>query len=330
MNAPGARGGLSAVPLFAGIDAPDLERVEHFMTPFAVDAGAQLFRQGDRSDRMHVIEHGLVEIRSELTAGTTRLLGSVGRSSLLGEVSLLGGGSRSATALAVEETNGWMLHHTGLESLRVDPAAGSIEIMARLTELVLRRLRERYEAIARELPDGGEEDPPPLSHGVALPDSQQLASSEYLATLLCFRAFHDRAQVAAMTREGVVVELPPGSWVLARGVVPEDALLVLRGALAVSIRRAGRARSVGLAGPGRLVGLAGALDGGASPVLAHAREHVIAVRLPADRLRAMLRRSDPVARLFSASLAGDIARAVRQAERPTAGQAVEVAATAQS
>ena len=93
---------------------------------------------------------------------------------------------------------------------------------------------------------------------------------------------------------------------------------MLRGALDVSLRRARTARRVRLAGPGRLVGYVGALDGGPSPVTAHAREPVVLLALPARRVAEMLRDPSAAARRFSAGLAEDVARALRQAERPIA------------
>jgi hypothetical protein len=62
----------------------------------------------------------------------------------------------------------------------------------------------------------------------------------------------------------------------------------------------------------------GALDGGLSPVMAHAREPVVLLALPARRVAGMLRDPNAAARRFSAGLAEDIARALRQAERPIA------------
>ena len=81
-----------------------------------------------------------------------------------------------------------------------------------------------------------------------------------------------------------------------------------------------------LAGPGRFVGHVGALDGGSSSVVAHARDPVVIVRLDAARVRAMLR--DPVltSRRFAAGVAEDVARALRQAERPIARMQTDPAA----
>jgi CRP-like cAMP-binding protein len=105
-----------------------------------------------------------------------------------------------------------------------------------------------------------------------------------------------------------------------------ELLLVIRGALDVSIRGSHTARRVRLAGPGRFVGHVGALDGGSSPVVARARDPVVIVRLDASRVRAMLRDPALASRRFAAGIAEDLARALRQAERPIARMETEPAA----
>ena len=68
-----------------------------------VPAGSVLFRQGDSSDAMFVVHSGL--IRLTLRAGAEiREIGTVGPGEFFGEASLLSGGTRSASAEAVEPT----------------------------------------------------------------------------------------------------------------------------------------------------------------------------------------------------------------------------------
>jgi len=83
------------------------------MARFEIAPGQRLFRQGDLRGRMHVIEHGRVELQVELGAARTRALAELGPGELLGETSLLGGGRRTATAVAREPTSGWVLDRVG-------------------------------------------------------------------------------------------------------------------------------------------------------------------------------------------------------------------------
>ena len=83
------------------------------MARFEIAPGQRLFRQGDLRGRMHVIEHGRVELQVELGRARTRALAELGPGELLGETSLLGGGRRTATAVAREPTSGWVLDRVG-------------------------------------------------------------------------------------------------------------------------------------------------------------------------------------------------------------------------
>jgi len=304
--------------LLAGLTTVALERISHFIAPFEAAAGEVLFRQGDQSDRMYVIEEGTVEIRSTRASGDFLRLATLGVADIVGETSLLAGSPRTATALVLERTSGWMLHRSGVEMLRSDPGEGAVELMARLTELALARLRSRYEAIASALPGEARAEAQDAVDAGALPPGNEWVTLDYIAGLLCFRNYHDRAQIRAVIGDRYPVELAPETVVIAPDLPTTHLLLVLRGALDVSVRRSHSAQRVRLAGPGRFVGHAGALDGMPSPVVAHTREHAVLLPLPAAWVQATLRDSRPYARQFSAALANDIASALRHAERPMA------------
>jgi CRP-like cAMP-binding protein len=312
--------------LFAGIARSDVDRLEHFMARFETAAGERLFRQGDQSACMHLIERGRIDVHVETTGTRTQALAQLGPGEVLGEISLLGAGTRTATAVAVEPTSGWVLYRAGFETLRIDSGAGSVELMARIAELAVSRLRARYEKIASEL---GEDDVTPLAASApraAVPAAAALCTPDYLHSLLCFRAFHDHEQIAAAIGAAAPYELPRGSTVTAPDGASAQLLLVLRGAVDVSARRGATAQRVRLAGPGRFIGHLGVLDRGPSPVVAHARERVVLVALPGERVRKMLRDPSAVARRFSAAIAEDTAWALRQAERPIARTSAAIAA----
>ena len=267
---------------------------------------------------MHLIEHGRVEMQVEMAGGRTRTLADLGPGALFGEISLLGAGRRTASAVVREPTSGWILYLAGFQTLRLDGAEGSVELMARIAELAVARLRARYESVAADL---GEDPAGPFAAAppeVAVPAARALFTPDYLHSLLCFHAFHDYRQIAAAIGDAVPYELPRGSTVSSPDAARDELLLVVRGAVDVSVRQGPRAQRVRLAGPGRFVGHVGALDTGPSPVFAHARERVVLLALSGERVRAMMRDPSAVARRLSAAIAEDVARALHHAERPVA------------
>lgn len=139
------------------------------------------------------------------------------------------------------------------------------------------------------------------------------------------RAFVRRDVAAETTRRIVLCEVSVGTgavepqvlcaaWAWWRDVRLMTWCLFRRaGTRPASSDREGAYR-VRLVGPGRFVGHVGVLDGGPGPVVARTRERAVLIRLPAGRVREMLREPSAVARRFSAALAEDVARA---RSRPT-------------
>ena len=184
--ANGAQIALAEIPLFAGLAPGTVERLERFMARFEIASGERLFLQDDHSGRMHVIEHGRLEVQVELPAGHRQALAELGPGELLGETSLLGGGRRVATAVAREPTSGWVLDRAGFEMLRLDVSAGAVELMARITELAVARLRARYQMIAAVLGGDGDAPASTATREAAIPAAAGLATPDYLRGLLCF------------------------------------------------------------------------------------------------------------------------------------------------
>src|SRR5205807_6074684 len=131
------------------------------------------------------------------SSGEVTTLATVGPGETLGEMSLLTGARRTGTAIVSEDISGWVLHRSSHELLRLDAGAGAVELAARLTEIVLARLRDRYAAIGAELAEGDPEplDAPPRDRPVAA--AVNVAPAAYLRSLLCFRHFHDDEQIEA-------------------------------------------------------------------------------------------------------------------------------------
>ena len=309
---------LGDVPLLAGLDRSDIERLQHFMARFAVGEGEHLFHQHDHTECMHMIAEGRVAVRVETAGGGTHTLAELGPGQVLGEISLFQSATRSASAVPLEPTRGWALHHTALETLRMDGAASSVEITARLSELVVARLRTRYQQLVEELGDGEGVSAKTPRAGSPEPVPADLYRPDYLRSLLCFRAFHDEDEVIAALGGAEPYELPRGSVVPTSSDGADVLALVIRGAVDVSLRRGESALCVRLAGPGRFVGHLGVLDAGPALVTAYARERVVLAPVEGERIRMMLRDPAAVARRLASAIADDAARALRHAERPIA------------
>lgn len=90
---------LRTVPLFADLDSRSLDAVSVLAREVEVPAGEVLMQQGEPGDAFFVIAEGTLHV--ERAGGTARSMSSGG---FLGEIALLEGGPRTATATCVTDS----------------------------------------------------------------------------------------------------------------------------------------------------------------------------------------------------------------------------------
>ena len=88
---------LARVPLFAGLSPDDLETLATVTSTRALDVGELLTEEGEPGDEFFVIERGVVTITAR-----DEQLRTLGPGDFLGEIAILFGGTRTATAVATE------------------------------------------------------------------------------------------------------------------------------------------------------------------------------------------------------------------------------------
>jgi putative ABC transport system ATP-binding protein len=113
---------LSRCPLFQHTTPAALTEVAQKMVRELAAPGTPIVRQGDEGDKFYVIRHGVVEVTRE-TEGETAVVAVLGRGDHFGEVALLSGGTRNATAVAREPTVLYSLRKVDfLEALASSPS----------------------------------------------------------------------------------------------------------------------------------------------------------------------------------------------------------------
>ncbi|MDF9407524.1 cyclic nucleotide-binding domain-containing protein [Pelotomaculum isophthalicicum JI] len=95
---------LKKIPFFEGLDARTLEFFARCATLIKVKKGEMIFREGQTSDKMYIIVQGKVEISRTGKDGQVRILAQLEHPDMLGEMTLLDGKPRSATAIAGEDS----------------------------------------------------------------------------------------------------------------------------------------------------------------------------------------------------------------------------------
>jgi uncharacterized membrane protein len=94
---------VKAIPLFESLEDDDLHALANRLREVKVEAGGSVFAQGDEGDAVYVIEEGAVDI----VAGSGKqkvIVASLFKQQYFGELALLDGAPRSATAVASRPT----------------------------------------------------------------------------------------------------------------------------------------------------------------------------------------------------------------------------------
>ncbi|HEU0032613.1 MAG TPA: DUF1003 domain-containing protein [Kofleriaceae bacterium] len=137
---------LSQIQLFAQLDDDERGVLAQAMTERTLAAGEPLFRLGDPGDSMFIVQSGAVELFVKDTAGQKIVLHTARPGDFFGELSLLDGGSRTASAIANEPANLFVLDREDLLQLfrkRPDAALDMLAAMGRMTRKANALLRER-------------------------------------------------------------------------------------------------------------------------------------------------------------------------------------------
>jgi CRP-like cAMP-binding protein len=141
---------LTAMPVFGGLDETTLELLTALAQPITVAAGEHFFREGDQTRAMYVLESGRVEIY-KTWQGASKVLRIMEAGDCFGEMALIDLFPRSASALALEDSEALQLTPEILQQVyRSDPDQFTL-LQMNMGREVSRRLRHVDELLFRAL-----------------------------------------------------------------------------------------------------------------------------------------------------------------------------------
>lgn len=95
---------LSQIPMFAGLAPQVLAPLQMACRSVRLERGDILFHRGDKGHEMYIIESGKMRIWMETPDGRELELAEIGENEVLGELEIIDGKSRSASAQAMVPT----------------------------------------------------------------------------------------------------------------------------------------------------------------------------------------------------------------------------------
>lgn len=121
--------------LFGEIDFSELQELQSEMEWLTLEKSDVLFRQGDVGDGMYIVVTGRLQIFINDDKGQEQLHSEVGPGEVVGELALLTQEPRSATIVAIRETNVVKLPNTVFEQL----INKYPKLMVQITRMIVRR-----------------------------------------------------------------------------------------------------------------------------------------------------------------------------------------------
>ncbi len=137
---------LRSVPLFADLEAGELERFSRVAVPRAFPAGTRVFHEGDHSDACYIVRSGSFRVTREHSDGRAITLAALGPGDIFGELAMLDGEVRSASVEALADGELLALPAGDVRSL----LSRHPEITVKLVRALVRRLRDANERISRQ------------------------------------------------------------------------------------------------------------------------------------------------------------------------------------
>src|SRR5260370_17880976 len=138
---------LSSLHLFEHLQEEDGQRVAGVMDEIELPASPVLFRTGEPGDSLFIVRSGEVELYIKDTAGQKIVLTIAREGEMFGELALLDSGARTATAIALADSQLLVLDRDDLLLLFQRTPAAALRLLAAMSHMTRRAdelLRTRF------------------------------------------------------------------------------------------------------------------------------------------------------------------------------------------
>ncbi|MCB9495425.1 MAG: cyclic nucleotide-binding domain-containing protein [Fibrobacteria bacterium] len=128
--------------LFGDMGAREQEILADYFQAWKIDAGTNLFREGDRGDYLAVVVAGRVQILKDDGYGHLTPLTELHSGMALGEMALIDGEPRSATARMIETGTLLVLSAGEFDRMLLDRPVLAFRILRKLAKGLSQKLRQ--------------------------------------------------------------------------------------------------------------------------------------------------------------------------------------------
>ena len=133
------------LPMFEGLDQPLLEALLDEFDWVAIQGGTTLFEAGDAPDALYCVISGSLGAFKPTAEGHRRLVGRIAAGEIVGEMALISGKPRSATVIALRDSELGRLSRSAFERVMRQHPEG----LLRVAQLLVQRLEMSQAAGSR-------------------------------------------------------------------------------------------------------------------------------------------------------------------------------------
>lgn len=132
---------LESSRIFNDLEWQEIETLTSYMQAYRADRNVTLFHEGDGGDYMCLILDGQVDVLKEAHDAEERVVASVDRGKTLGEMSMVDGEPRSATAITATPTTLAILTRSNFNRMTHEKPGLAVKILFKVARLLSQRLR---------------------------------------------------------------------------------------------------------------------------------------------------------------------------------------------
>ncbi len=129
---------LRNVPLFAGLDEVELDKLSKVVGRKRVERGSFVVRAGDSTDSLYILLSGRAKVTNSDEEGREIILAWLGPGEFFGEMGLIDSSPRSASVIAVEPCELLNISRDAFNRCLQD----NFQVAQKLMQILVRRLRE--------------------------------------------------------------------------------------------------------------------------------------------------------------------------------------------
>jgi CRP/FNR family transcriptional regulator, cyclic AMP receptor protein len=121
--------------------------IGEFLRLYQLRQGAPLFREGDQDAFVAIVVEGALEIRKQDSQNRPHVMARLGEGKMVGEMSLIDGSLRSATAVATEPTRVLVLTREAFDHMCADRPDLALKYALMIAEAIAQLLRQTTGAL---------------------------------------------------------------------------------------------------------------------------------------------------------------------------------------